>query len=77
MSIVALFLKKFRGSIRWGATEVGEELIRAALCAEAKVADLDTVTGRVEDVLRLNVSVDDVTFMLKNKNKGGKRSQEF
>lgn len=65
-SNVTFILKQFRSSV-WGrATEIGEELIRAALCTEAEISDLDAVAGGVEDVFRLKVSVDDVVFMLKN-----------
>lgn len=43
-----------------------EELAGAGLRAEAKVADFDAVAGGVEDVLRLEVSVDDVAVVLKD-----------
>lgn len=58
-------LKQFRSSVRWRATEVGEEVIRAVLFAEAEVSDLDAAAGGVEDVLRLKVSVDNVVVVLK------------
>lgn len=57
--------KKFRRSVRWRTTEIGEKFIWAVLCTEAEVADLDAVTGGVEDVLGLEVSVNDLAVMLK------------
>lgn len=43
-----------------------EELVRAGFCAEAKVSNFDAVAGGVEDVLRLEVSVDDVVVVLED-----------
>lgn len=59
------------------ATEIGEELIKAAFCAEAEISDLDAEAGSVEDVLCLKVSVDDVVVMLKYHKKWGKSQYGF
>lgn len=65
-SVVAVFPKELRSSIWWGATEGGEELSGGAHRAEAKISHLDGVTGGVEDILGLQVSMDDVVVMLKS-----------
>ncbi|TNN75351.1 hypothetical protein EYF80_014398 [Liparis tanakae] len=64
-SDVTFVLEDFRSSVRRRATEVGEEVIRAVLFAEAEVSHLDAAAGGVEDVLRLKVSVDNVVVVLK------------
>lgn len=63
---VAFYPKQFRSSIRWWATKIGEELIGAALCAEAKISNLDAVAGGVKNIFCLKVSVDDVLVVLKD-----------
>lgn len=62
---VTLVLEELGRGVRRRAAEVGEQVAGAALGAEAKVPDLDAVAGGEEDVLRLQVSVDDVVVVLK------------
>lgn len=71
MPAVTFLLEELGRRVRRRATEIGEEVAGAALGAEAEISNLDAVAGGEEDVLRLQVSVDDVVVMLKRE--GGKK----
>ena len=61
---VDLLSEELGGGVGRGAAGGAEGVAAAAGGAEAKVAHLDAAAGRVEDVLRLQVPVDDVVVVL-------------
>lgn len=68
--------KEFWSSIRRRATECIESLITVAQSAKSEIPDLDTRGAGVEDIFCLQVSMDDVVFMLLEK-KQKKASNNF
>lgn len=68
--------KEFWSSIRRRAAECIESLITVAQSAKSEIPDLDTRGAGVEDIFCLQVSMDDVVFMLLEK-KQKKASNNF